>query len=290
MAAMQIINLYESTKQRLQAAGILESTREAELLMEEALGVDRAHLYLDGATEIPAQALAKLEAWLVRRCAREPLAYIIGEQEFWSLSFQVTPAVLIPRPETELLVEAALGVAAAAAKPFRGPLLDVGTGSGAIAVALAKELPEAIIYAVDRSPAALMVAQGNAIRHGVVDRVRLLASDLLDGLRPGLMFPLVVSNPPYVAHDILAGLQPEVRDFEPRLALDGGEEGMVVIHRFPALLQAALAPGGWFFMEIGADQQEAVLDLFGATPFLEQIEVRPDFAGLPRILQARRQG
>lgn len=290
MAAMQIKTLYESTKKRLQAAGILESPREAELLLEEALGVDRVHLYLNGATEIPAQALAKLEAWLVRRCAREPLAYIIGEQEFWSLSFRVTPAVLIPRPETELLVEAALGVAAAAAKPFRGPLLDVGTGSGAIAVALAKELPEAIIYAVDRSPAALMVAQGNAIRHGVVDRVRLLASDLLDGLRPGLMFPLVVSNPPYVAQEILAGLQPEVRDFEPHLALDGGEEGMVVIHRFPALLQAALAPGGWFFMEIGADQQKAVLDLFGATPFFEQIEVRPDFAGLPRILQARRQG
>ncbi len=286
---MRIKILYHSMAQRLQAAGIPEPSREAELLLEEALGVGRAQLYLDGETEIPAQALAKLEAWLVRRCAREPLAYIVGEQEFWSLSFHVTPAVLIPRPETELLVEAALKVARGADQPFRGPLLDVGTGSGAIAVALARELPAALIYAVDRSPAALQVAQGNAKRHGVAERVRLLATDLLSGLRPGQMFPLVLSNPPYVGQETLPGLQPEVRDFEPRLALDGGAGGLTVIRRFPDLLAAALAPGGWFFMEIGADQQEDVLELFTAVPFLTQVEVRPDFAGLPRILQARRQ-
>lgn len=287
---MLIKTLFKSTEQRLRAANILEPSREAELLLEEALGVNRAQLYLDGAAEIPAPALARLEVWLVRRCAREPLAYIIGEQEFWSLSFRVTPAVLIPRPETELLVEAALRVAAAAVQPFRGPVLDVGTGSGAIAVALARELPEAIIYAVDRSPAALQIAQGNASRHGVAERIRFLGTDLLSGLRPAKMFPLVVSNPPYVAHEILPGLQPEVRDFEPRMALDGGEEGMVIIQRFPALLEAALAPGGWFFMEIGADQEAAVLELFGGVPFLEQVLVLPDFAGLPRILQARRKG
>lgn len=285
---MRIKTLYDSMAQRLQAAGILEPAREAELLLEEALAVDRAHLYLDRATEIPGPALAQLEAWLVRRCAREPLAYIIGEQEFWSLSFRVTPAVLIPRPESELLVEAALKVARGADQPFWGPLLDVGTGSGAIAVALARELPEAIIYAVDRSPVALQVAQGNAIRHGVAERIRFLATDLLGGLRPGRMFPLVVSNPPYVAHETLPALQPEVRDFEPRLALDGGAEGMVIIQRFPELLAAALAPGGWFFMEIGADQGKEVMELFADLPFLTQVEVRPDFAGLPRILQARR--
>ncbi|MDA8165733.1 MAG: peptide chain release factor N(5)-glutamine methyltransferase, partial [Desulfobacteraceae bacterium] len=230
----------------------------------------------------------RVDELLARRLRREPLAYILGEWEFWSLPFEVTPAVLIPRPETELLVETALE----ALKPASGPLrlLDLGTGSGIIPVVLARELPLASVYSLDCSLAALTVAARNAKRNGVGGRVRFVASDWLAGIRRQPVFDAVVSNPPYIDCQAVPGLQPEVRDFEPHLALNGGQGGLEIIARLCGEIAGVLKPGGRLFMEIGFDQGETAAALFAAAGEYDDIRVRRDYAGHPRVLEARRAG
>ncbi len=224
---------------------------------------------------------------LARRLRREPLAYILGEWEFWSLPFFVTKAVLIPRPETELLVEQALNFASLSShSPLR--ILDLGTGSGILAVVLAKELPAAKLIAVDRSPAALAIARRNVRRHGVADRISLVGSDWLKAFRAAALFDLAVANPPYVVGRDLATLSPEVRDFEPRQALDGGERGLDDIIKLCHHLPAVLAPGALLLLEIGWDQGEEVRRLFSVNPDYVQVEILSDLAGLPRVLRCLR--
>jgi len=246
-------------------AGIEEAVREADLLLAWLLGCDRAGLILAGERQVAPAQLALLEQLVRRRAGREPLAYLLGEWEFWSLSFRVGPAVLIPRPETELLVEEALKFARESL-PLSGTIniLDLGTGSGVLAVVLARELPRAEVVAVDRSPAALAIARCNARRHGVENQVSWLAADWLSAFSPQApQFDLVVSNPPYVEAAALASLAPEVRDFEPRQALDGGEAGLREIITLAREIPPHLRPGGRLLVEIGWDQEAAVRELWG---------------------------
>ena len=265
---------------RLQEAGVEEAALEAEVLVRHVLSLDRAGLLARPETPLsPAQAAA-LEALLARRMRREPLAYVLGRWEFHGLDFRVTPDVMVPRPETETLVDEAL--AWARARPAPVTIADVGTGSGCIAVTLAVRLPDARLVATDVYPAALAVAEDNARRHGVAERVRLLDGDLLQPL-PGPV-DLVVANPPYVPSGRFDGLQPEVRDYEPRGALDGGPDGTDLLR--PLLRQAGayLRPGGAVMLEIdeeqGATMSEAARRAFPGAA----VRVLPDLSGRDRVL------
>ena len=285
---MTIRELFRETVQRLQTGGIEEAEIEAFLLLGRLLGLSRSQLVLGGEQPVSPATIRNWEEFLARRLRREPLAYILGEWEFWSLPFEVTPAVLIPRPETELLLETALEPLKAGPATVR--LLDLGAGSGIIPIVLARELPQAAVYSVDCSCAALAVAARNARRNGVAGRVHLIASDWLRGIRRQPFFDAVLSNPPYIDCRVLADLQPEVRDFEPQLALDGGRDGLEIIAALSRDIAAVLKPGGLIFMEIGFDQGESAPAIFEAVGCYRDIRVRRDYAGHPRILQAHKNG
>jgi len=280
--ATSIAQLLVEAAATLAAADVGTPRLDAEVLLAAACGMDRTALYGRGHEPVSNRDHATFRTMLARRTAREPLAYIVGRQEFWSLDFQVTADVLIPRPETELLVELALGAVVHNTNPL---LCDLGTGSGCIAVALARELPRAEVWAVDNSPAALHIAATNAQRHGVADRIRFLHSDLFASAG-GVRFDAIVANPPYVCSADVERLQPEVR-WEPRQALDGGSTGRGVIERVLKTAPEHLVDGGWLLMEIGADQDAAVSALVRGAGF-SQVSVRTDYAGLPRVVLARR--
>lgn len=283
---MKMRQLLKDAAAALAEAGVEDSALEAELLLRHGLGLSRSGLFLrQQETLLPEQA-EQLQAFLVRRCQREPLQHIIGSCEFWGMDFLVSPSVLIPRPETEFLLEHVLSTLANKEPPRL--VLDLCTGSGVIAAVLAKELPEAEVTASDYSLDALAVAQTNLRRHGLEDRVRLLCADLLAAFRPEPLFDLIVSNPPYIKAGDIPALQPEVRDWEPHLALSGGPSGMEIIELICAQAAPLLRPSGWLFMEIGADiaaETEAALRRKG---IYEQIKVLPDWAGRPRVAQGRR--
>ena len=285
---MTVHDLVENAVTRLDEAGISDAAIEAAMLLGHLLDFSRAQLVLAAYDELGKETVRDFEEALLRRLGREPLAYIIGEQEFWSLPFTVTPDVLIPRPETELLIETTLQEMKKEGTGLSGPVLDLGTGSGAIPIVLALELPDVMVYSLDQSFSALNVASGNARFHNVQDRVRFICSDWLQGISCKRIFSVVVTNPPYIAGSELAHLQPEVRGYEPVSALDGGERGMEMIERIARQVPQALKRGGLFVMEIGADQEQYVLDLFGSIPELESLGVRKDYAGHPRIFLARR--
>jgi release factor glutamine methyltransferase len=281
---MTIGDLRRDAVKRLLAAGIEEAEIEADLLLAHLFRCSRAQLVLARNQQVSPPTQSHFENLLARRLLREPLAYIFGEWEFWSLPFEVSPAVLIPRPETELLLETALP----ALKANRGGqrLLDLGTGSGVIPVVLALEIPEAKIYALDCSLSALRIAKANARRHGVAARIHFLASDWLGGIRRQRFFDAVLANPPYIASSALAGLEPEVRDFEPHLALTSGVDGLDSITLLSIQITSILKPGGRLFMEIGFDQEEGARGLLQASGQYGDIQVKRDLAGHPRILQA----
>lgn len=257
--------------------------RDAETLLMHVLGRNRAWLIAHGREELPDPLWAGYAALVERRRGGEPIQYITGEQEFYGLPFRVTADVLIPRPETEHLVEKALELAAAWERPH---ILDVGTGSGAIAVALAHGLPGARITAVDVSGAALEVARRNARWNGVEGLIRFVKSDLLDGIAEE-RFELIASNPPYVPEGERASLSVEVREHEPGLALFAGEDGLDVYRRLiPAALEALVARG-YLLMEIGFGQAEAVAALLGTGGF-EGVGFVPDLQGIPRVAWGQR--
>ncbi len=265
---------------RLRAAGVAEPDADAQVLAAAALGTSRTGLFAVSRDAMPADATERLEALLARRERREPVAYVLGEREFWSLPLAVDRRVLIPRPETELLVETACRLA-----PSARAVLDCATGSGAVALALARELPRARILASDRARDALAVARANRARHA--SGVTLVAADLLSAFGPGA-FDLVVSNPPYVRDGALATLAPEVRDFEPRHALAGGPDGLDALRALVAGGARVLAPGGWLLVEIGADQAGAVVGFIEDAGSYTGTLVEHDYAGLPRVVGARR--
>lgn len=264
-----------------------ESPRlDAEVLLAAVRGCQRIMLYTAFDEPVDEAMRGRFRELIRRRGEGEPVAYLVGEKEFFSLPFTVTPATLIPRPETEGLVVRLLDLCKqrAVAAPR---ILDVGTGSGAIAVTLAKQLPTASLVATDCSEAALAVAAVNAERHGVADRVRCVACDLLEHPATAGSWDFIVSNPPYVREDEFNGLPPDVRLHEPRQALVGGPTGCEVIERLLPAAAARLAPGGWLLIEVGPSTAAAAAGLIAATAGLVAEPTLRDAAGLPRIVQAR---
>jgi release factor glutamine methyltransferase len=255
--------------------------RDAEVLLLNLIHCDRAFLIAHPKDSLTAAGAVRYYALLERRAAGEPMQYITGESEFYGLPFHVDRSVLIPRPETEHLVEKVLSLAADFERPR---IVDVGTGSGAIAVALAHKLPRAQITAIDISPSALAIARGNAELNGVAERIRFAAGDLLVPVA-GEQFEFVVSNPPYVAERDRGSLAVEVREFEPALALFAGD-GLDVYRRLIPAARAALVAGGFLALEIGYGQDSAVSGLLADAAF-EEIEFTADLRGIPRVASAR---
>jgi release factor glutamine methyltransferase len=269
----------------LRKAGVSEARREAGSLVAYVLDRDRSFILSHAEDPMSEEQAALFCQYLARRAAGEPLQYITGNQEFFGLDFEVTRDVLIPRPETELLIEVALKLMAGCVEaPF---ICDVGTGSGCIAITLVHQLPQARAVAIDISPEALAVAQRNAARHSVTDRIGFVPSDCFAALSPPdphhSSFDLIVSNPPYVEEGAMAGLQREVRDFEPRTALAAGEDGLAIIRRLLLEVGSFLKTEGFFVFEIGSNQGEAVERLIDRKTW-KLLDIYPDLQGIPRIV------
>jgi len=276
-------NAITTGAEALKAAGIEAGRMDASSLMAHALNCDRAFLIAHSNEPLSNELQHSFEESITRRAAGEPLQYITGRQEFFSLEFAVTPDVLIPRPETELIVE----IAIAALQYNPAPrLTDICTGSGCIAVSILDAVPTATAIAVDLSAAALRIARQNAERHHVDGRLQLRRSDLFSDLPAGEPYDLIVSNPPYVSDEEMKSLPREVR-FEPSQALAAGHDGLVVIRRLLNDAPRHLRPGGQFIFEIGYGQDEAVRDLIDQTSW-ELIEIKKDLQGIPRTVVLRR--
>ncbi len=274
---------------RLAASGVESAWLDAELLLAAAAGVTRAEILAGGAS-LSDEALARFEAMIVRREKREPLAYIVGHKEFYSLEFEVSPSVLIPRPETEIAVAAALETVQRRRDPR---VLDIGTGSGAIAIAVAANAHAARVTATDISADALAIAARNAARHRVADRVTFRHADCFDARDDGAplgSFDLIVSNPPYVEDQSLADLQPDVRGYEPRVALGAGSDGLNFFRRIASGARVHFSGGdAELIVEVGAGQAAAVSDIFERAG-LRVVSVLNDLAGHPRVVRAAGRG
>ena len=278
-----LVEAWASARNRLTAAGIDTPVIDARVLLEAAAGATRADLLNDPRRPLSAEQAERLDAYLGRRERREPISHILGRKGFWTLMLQVGPQVLTPRPETELIVSQALEAFAPSA-PFK--LLDLGVGSGAIALAILAERPAARALGVDASEEALAVARDNAAQLGLAGRLALLRGDWTTGLGDDA-FDLVVANPPYVRSGDIAGLDPEVRDYEPRLALDGGADGLEAYRRLAPEVLRVLKPGGRFLLEIGAAQAREVTALMQAAGAGEP-GVLKDLAGHDRVVAGQK--
>jgi len=285
-----IASLLKWTTGFLESKGIDSPRLDAELLLAEALGCSRVELYMEYNREPDERSRDRFRDLVRRRASREPVQYILGRAEFYALEFEVTPEVLIPRPETEYLVAEAVGVLSGGGSVEGGGLAaDVGTGSGNAAVSLAVNRPGARVIGTDSSPAALAVARRNVARHGVAGRVELREGDLLAPLGPEAGgFDCVMSNPPYVAEGELIGLMPEVRDHEPRCALLAGPDGLAVARRLLEEAPAYLCPGGWLILELGAGQAAAAQRIAACTGRYGEVRSVKDQQGIERILALRK--
>ena len=275
-----------AARQRLRDAGIPadEADLDSRLLAEHILGWTAERYFVDGAQEEPPGFLERFDALVARRESREPFAYIVGHEEFWGLDFLVTSAVLIPRPETELIVWIALELYPNRNDSFHA--CDVGTGSGCIVVSVAHDRPRAMFMAIDVSSAALTVARQNADRHGVATRVQFRQGDLFDGVSH--VFDLVVANPPYVSERDRPTIQAEVGRYEPAQALYAGDDGLTTIRRLVMEAPLRLKPGGHLVFEFGYGQSDQIAELIARAPGLTMIGLRRDLQEIPRVAIARR--
>jgi release factor glutamine methyltransferase len=266
------------------ASGVEEADADARILIGYALRLDRARLITQSDRILEAREISVISALAARRLQHEPVSRILGQREFWNLLISVTPDVLVPRPETETVVEAALDfVMRSGLRLEKLRVLDIGTGSGALLLALLNELTNAIGTGTDVSSAALNVARANATHYRLDSRCTFVACDIAAGVEGP--FDLVVSNPPYITHDEIATLAPEVRDFDPRVALDGGRDGLDAYRSIAGDAKRLLAPGGRLFVELGAGQDEPVRALFTKAGLNSGVP-RTDLAGIPRVLAA----
>lgn len=280
---MTVHEIIATGRRRLAGVGLApdEAALDARLLAQHLLGWSAADLLASGLDAASTELITRYDQLVTRRAAREPLAYITGTKEFWGLPMTVSPAVLIPRPETELLVETAL-------ERLADPELtvaDVCTGSGCVAIALATAHPRLRIVATDISEQALAIATANVRRHDVGDRVRLMRTDILSGVVE--RFGMIVANPPYIPTGDRPQLQPEVRDYEPALALFGGDRGLDVIRTLAEHATVRLRPGGWLIFECGAGQAKEIRELIARVPPLVIVEHKKDLQGIPRVVVCR---
>lgn len=282
MKTWTILEVLDWTKRHFEEKGIESPRLDAEVILAHALGIPRIMLYARFDQPLGDEERARVRELVARRVRREPVAYLVGEKEFWSLPFEVSKHVLIPRADSETLVTVALEAARRSAPKV---IADVGTGSGCLAVALAKELPDARIFALDVSPDACAVAKRNVEHNGVLDRVTVLESDLLAAL-PGVSLDLCVANLPYIASDRMADLMPDVRAFEPRGALDGGRDGLDLIRRLLAGLEGRMTAGGTLILEADPDQMTEIARLSTGAGFVDPT-LHDDLTGRKRALSAR---
>lgn len=287
MESVQLKEALSSAVSQLAANKVPSPRMNAELLLMFTLSCDRAYLFAHPERELGNEEASRYESVLAERSRGVPAQYITGHQEFWGMDLIVSPAVLIPRPETEHVIETVLQLSRARAKeqthPKRLRIVDVGTGSGCIALALAKEFPEAEIHTTDISPAALEIARANAARLQLEQRISFHQTHLLNGLKGA--FDVVVSNPPYVGESEKDTVQLEVRKFEPLTAVFAGSSGTEVIERLIPEAQAKLHPGGWFVMEISGTIVERVRALMNGW---EDVAIVPDLQSIPRVVRARK--
>ena len=282
---MTIRQTIREAERRLEKKGFLSPGLDAEILLASCLGVERTGLFRDMNRPLAPRDLRSFNGLVGRRLQGEPVAYIIGRKEFWSLDLKVSPAVLVPRPETEILVQVVLETARRLGT-VSPRILEVGTGSGAISIVLARELESARIVSTDLSSEALGIARENAASHGVTSRLSFLACNLLEPFRGS--FDMIVSNPPYLSESEYESLPDEVRDFEPKGALLAGPEGTEFHRAMIRHAGAYLNDGGWLFLEIGFDQKDAVSTLFVQSGYYDAVRFTRDYAGIERVVAARR--
>ncbi len=254
---------------------------EAEVVLAHALGLRRIDLYLMYDKPLSREELATCRKFIKRRANREPSQYITGHREFWSLDFEVNPDVLIPRPETEILVEKAINCIRE--RSYRS-MIDIGTGSGIIAVSIAHEIDEIDIVATDISPGALFVARKNARKHNVLHKIRFAAMDLFQAIKKAELFDVIVSNPPYVATEDYNRLEPEIRVYEPPIALIGGKDGLDVVKNIIRDGLPRLKPGGMMFIEIGYGQADKIRTFTENFKELKSINIVKDYSGINRVV------
>jgi release factor glutamine methyltransferase len=284
-AGVSVAEATQLMAQSFSQAGVEDAKVDARALLCHALHIDRARLISDSERILEAREIAAISALAARRLRREPVSRIRGRKEFWSLTLNVTPAVLTPRPETETVVEAALDALGRDGMKMESlRILDIGTGSGALLLALLSELPSAVGVGTDISEAALEVARANAERNGLAARCNFVACDIAASVQGA--FDLIVSNPPYISRGEIATLEPEVRDYAPAVALDGGNDGLDCYRAIAKDARRLLAPGGCLIVELGAGQEAEVRALFTQAG-LQVGQARADLAGIPRALPAK---
>jgi len=281
-----VLRLLRWTTDYFKTKGLEQPRSDAEVLLAHTLGMERVQLYLNYDKPLAQEELARFRGSVRRRAAHEPTQYITGKQEFWSLDFEVTPAVLIPRPETEVLVEKALEEAGN--KPAL--VLDLGTGSGAIAISLAHERRGINVVAVDKSWSAIEIARKNAIRNGVAERISFVVMDLFEAFQPRHLFDLIVSNPPYVSDAEFLDLAPEIANYEPEAALrGGGKHGLILIRKILKVFDDYLKPGGSLLIEMGLGQAE-VLEEDASVDLVGRFKFSRDYSGIKRVLHVQGEG
>ena len=282
---MTIHDLVRGARDRFVTAGISANlaTLDAEVLARQVLGWDSARFLTDRNERATSVFVLNYEPLVARRERREPVSYILGTREFWGMAFQVGPDVLIPRHETEFIIEETLARIGSDTRPV---IMDIGTGSGCIAIALARELPGARVIATDVSPSALEIARQNALRHGVADRIQFVETSFLDGIEE--IADVIVSNPPYVPSVSQPGLTPEVRDYEPPVAVFAGVDGLDGVRSVLAAAVARLASDGLLIMEFGLGQDDEVTALVDVVSTLDLVAIRHDLQDIPRTVICRR--
>jgi release factor glutamine methyltransferase len=286
-----ILDLLKWTTDYFRQHAVDSPRATAEILLGHTLNVERIELYLKYDQPLNTTELQQFKTLIKRRIAREPVAYIVGTKEFWGLDFEVAPGTLIPRPETECLVESALAVIDAVPQSNPLKILELGTGSGAVVTTLAKERPGQHYFASDRSAQTLALARHNALANGFVDTIHFFAGDWFAPVAPATgRLDLVVSNPPYIPTDVIATLQPEISRFEPLAALDGGSDGLDSIRGIIRQAPDHLNPGGCLLLETGHDQHAAIKRFVNQQPAYDQVDFGKDYSGYDRIACLRLAG